>query len=106
MSTSAEAVARTGVKSSSPTARIASIVAGVTASKLDERAISAVKVLISDGIAVAVAGSTEDAPRIVAAHVKDSGCREDASVWSFGFGTSPARAAYANAVSMHVLDFE
>jgi aconitate decarboxylase len=27
-------------------------------------------------------------------------------VWSFGFATTPAQAAFANAVSMHVLDFE
>jgi 2-methylcitrate dehydratase PrpD len=106
MSTSAETVARTKVETQSPTVRIASIVAGVTSSSLDAQAIAAAKVLISDGIAVAVAGSTEDAPRIVAAHVKDSGCRGDASVWSFGFRTSSALAAYANAVSMHVLDFE
>ncbi|MGZ5116576.1 MAG: MmgE/PrpD family protein [Burkholderiales bacterium] len=106
MSTSAETLARTNVETRSPTARIASIVAGVTSSSLDAQAIAAAKVFISDGIAVAVAGSTEDAPRIVAAHVKDAGCREDASVWSFGFRTSPALAAYANAVSMHVLDFE
>lgn len=106
MRTSAEALARTHIGETGPTARIASIVAGVTSSKLDAQAIAAVKLLIADGIAVAVAGSTEDAPRIVAAHVKESGCRADASVWSFGFKTSPSLAAYANAVSMHVLDFE
>jgi aconitate decarboxylase len=93
-------------KPDSPTARIAAIVAGVTSASLDERTIAAAKLLIADGIAVALAGSVEEAPRIVAAHVQDMGCREQASVWSFGFRTTPAQAAYANAVSMHVLDFE
>ena len=53
----------------SPTARIAAIVAGVTAGSLDAQALAAAKLLIADGIAVAVAGSVEEAPRIVAAHV-------------------------------------
>jgi 2-methylcitrate dehydratase PrpD len=89
-----------------PTARIAAIVARCSSASLDAQALAAVKLFIADGIAVAVAGSVEDAPKIVAAHVRDMGCREEASVWSFGYKTSPAQAAYANAVSMHVLDFE
>jgi aconitate decarboxylase len=94
------------LQTESPTAQIAAIVAGVTAASLDEQTIAAAKMFIADGIAVAVAGSVEDAPKIVAANVKDMGCREEASVWSFGYKTAPAPAAYANAVSMHVLDFE
>ena len=94
------------LQSESPTARIAALVAGTKSSSLDEQAVAAAKLLIADGIAVAVAGSVEDAPKIIAAHVKDMGCREEASVWSFGFRTTAAQAAYANAVSMHVLDFE
>ena len=90
----------------SATARIAAIVAGVTSAALDEQALAAAKLLIADGIAVAVAGSVEEAPRIVAAHVQDMACRSQASVWSFGFKTTAAQAAFANAVSMHVLDFE
>jgi aconitate decarboxylase len=90
----------------SPTAQIAEKVSGVTADALDERALAAVKLLIADGIAVAIAGSTEDAPRLVAEHVREMGCRGEASVWSFGFRTAPIQAAYANAVAMHVLDFE
>ncbi len=94
------------VSTESPTAKIAALVAGFTSSSLDDQAIAAVRLLIADGIAVAVAGSVEEAPGIVAAHVQDMGCREESSVWSFGFRTSPSQAAYANAVSMHVLDFE
>ncbi len=94
------------LRAESPTARIAAIVGSITSASLDERTLAAAKVLIADGIAVALAGSVEDAPRIVAAHVQDMGCREQASVWGFGFKTTATQAAYANAVSMHVLDFE
>ncbi len=97
---------KNALQTESPTAKIAAIVAGFTSASLDAQAIAAAKLLIADGIAVAVAGSVEDAPKIIAAHVKDMGCREEASVWSFGYKTSPAQAAFANAVSMHVLDFE
>ena len=90
----------------SPTARIAARVTDVDDSALDAPVIAAVKRLVADGIAVAIAGSAEEAPRIVAEHVREMGCREESSVWSFGFRTAPAQAAYANAVSMHVLDFE
>jgi aconitate decarboxylase len=94
------------MKQETATARIAAIVAGVTSAALDEQALAAARLLIADGIAVALAGSVEEAPRIVAAHVQEMGCRSQASVWSFGFETTAAQAAFANAVSMHVLDFE
>jgi 2-methylcitrate dehydratase PrpD len=90
----------------SRTATIAALVCAVRHDAFDETALSAAKLLIADGIAVAVAGSAEQAPRLVAAHVRDMGCREASSVWSFGFRTAPMQAAYANAVAMHVLDFE
>ena len=95
-----------GGEGRSPTAQIAARVCGVTFETLDDKTVAAVKLLIADGIAVAVAGSTEAAPRLVAEHIRGMGCREEASVWGFGFKTAPVHAAYANAVSMHVLDFE
>ncbi len=89
-----------------PTAEIAALVSRLGYDALDAVAVAAVKRLIADGIAVAVAGSAEEAPKILAENVRAMGCREDASVWSFGFRTAPAQAAYVNAASMHVLDFE
>jgi len=65
-----------------------------------------VKRLIADGVAVAIAGSREEAPAIAAEHVREMGSAPLATVWGFGFRTTPVQAAYANAVSMHVLDFE
>lgn len=88
------------------TAQLAGIIHGTTFASLGEADVFTAKRLIADGIAVAVAGSQEQAPQMFAEHVKEQGGRELCPVWGFGFKTSPVAAAYANAVSMHVLDFE
>jgi aconitate decarboxylase len=88
------------------TAQLAEIVCALDYESLGADAISAVKRLIVDGVAVAIAGTAEDAPKIVAAHTRDSGGVPQSIVWGFGFRASASAAAYANAVSMHVLDFE
>ncbi len=88
------------------TAELAAIVRGTTFDSLQPEDVRTAKRLIADGIAVAVAGSCEAAPRLFAGHVRELGGREQCPVWGFGFRTSPVSAAYANAVSMHVLDFE
>ncbi len=63
--------------------------------------------LVLDGLAVAVAGSKQEAaPGILAAHLREMGGVEAASAIGFGFRTSAVSAAYINGVSMHVLDFE
>lgn len=90
----------------SHTARIARRVCEVTCADLDAATVETVKRLVLDGIAVAVAGSAEAPPQLVAGYVRDQGSRPEASVWTFGYRTSAVSAAYANAVSMHVLDFE
>lgn len=92
--------------SSSPTAEIAARVCATGYEQLDREAIAMVKRLIADGVAVAIAGTIEEAPKLIAAHVRELGCTEQSSVWGFAFRTAPSQAAYANAVSMHVLDFE
>jgi 2-methylcitrate dehydratase PrpD len=73
---------------------------------LDAVAIAMVQRLIADGIAVAVAGTCDPAPALIADYVREQGCREQSTLWGFGLKTSPASAAFANAASMHVLDFE
>ena len=91
---------------SAHTAKLADIVCAKGYDALDSDAIAAVKRLILDGVAVAVAGTAEDAPKIVAAHTREGGGTPQATVWGFGYKTTASAAAYANAVSMHVLDFE
>src|SRR5690349_17488159 len=85
---------------------IAARVAKTTYESLDRATIDAVKRLITDGVAVAIAGTAEAAPRILAEQAKALESRAEATVWGFGFRTSPQSAAFCNAASMHVLDFE
>lgn len=77
-----------------------------TFAALPSPVVDVAKQIILDGIAVAVAGSGEDGPRIVAEHVKSLGGTEVATVLGQGFKTSPVSAAYVNGISMHVLDYE
>jgi len=77
-----------------------------TFDSLSAQVVEVAKQVILDGIAVAVAGSTEAGPRIVAEHVRSLGGKESSSVLGYGFKTSPLFAAYVNGVSMHVLDYE
>ncbi len=89
-----------------PTLKISERVSRITYADLGAPAVAAVKRLIADGIAVAMAGSVEAPPRIVAEYVRDLAAAPRATVWGFNLQTAPVHAAYANAVSMHVLDFE
>lgn len=88
------------------TAQLAGIISNTTFDSLSAADVETAKRLIADGVAVAVAGSREKAPQLFAEHVRAQGGHEQCPVWGFGFRTAPVAAAYANAVAMHVLDFE
>jgi aconitate decarboxylase len=77
-----------------------------TFDSLPPQVVAVAKQIILDGIAVAVAGATEEGPHIVAEHVKSLGGKEISTVLGLGFKTSPVLAAYVNGISMHVLDYE
>src|SRR6185436_10614777 len=94
------------MKAPGQTAQLAARICRIGFEDLDPITVSTVKRLITDGIAVAIAGSVEEPPRIVAEHVREMGASPGSTVWGHGFKTSPLHAAYANAVAMHVLDFE
>lgn len=74
--------------------------------QLDAEVVRRAKQAILDGLAVAVAGSVQEAPTLAAEHVRDLGGLPVAGVWGFGFKTSPVMAAYVNGISTHVLDYE
>lgn len=73
---------------------------------LGAECIDRVKQAIKDGIAVGVAGSDQEAIRIIAAHVKGFGAKHQATLWAQGFKSTPVFAAYVNGAATHVLDFE
>jgi aconitate decarboxylase len=88
------------------TLAIAQRVSRVAYADLSAETIAMVKRLIADGVAVAVAGSAEEPPRILAEHARAQGGAQRATLWGFGFKGTAAQAAFVNAASMHVLDFE
>jgi 2-methylcitrate dehydratase PrpD len=82
------------------------ILAAITAEATLSAALEAARSLLLDGIAVALAGSRETAPAIIAEHIRNFGGTEQATVFNFGFKTTSVLAAYLNGASMHVLDYE
>ena len=64
------------------------------------------KTVVLDGLGVTLAGSVEPPARIVAEYVQEMGGTPQCSVWGHRFKTSPVRAAFANGVAGHVLDYE
>lgn len=92
--------------SDNPTLAIAERVTALTYSDLDRDTVTAVKRLIADGVAVAIAGSAEEPPHILADYVANQSRATRATVWGFGFKSTAAQAAFVNAASMHVLDYE
>jgi 2-methylcitrate dehydratase PrpD len=82
-------------------------IAGIGVRQIGAEAIARARMLVLDGIAVAVAGARiEAAPRIMAAHLRDQQSKPESSALGFGVRLASVPAALLNGVSMHVLDFE
>ena len=90
----------------STTAALCEKIVATTWDSLTPEAIVAAKRLVLDGLAIALAGTEEEAIRILADHYRSFGAREDATAIGFGFRTAPTLAAALNGAAMHVLDFE
>ena len=69
-------------------------------------AIEAARRLVLDGIAIAIAGTEEEAIHILAAHHKEQGSAPQATAIGNGFRLNTVSAAALNGAAMHVLDFE
>jgi aconitate decarboxylase len=92
--------------SDNPTLTIAKRVSAVGFGDLNKDTVTMVKRLIADGVAVAIAGSAEEPPRMLSDYVAHQCGAARATVWGFGFKSTAAMATLVNASSMHVLDFE
>lgn len=73
---------------------------------LDAAAIAAARRLVLDGLAIAIAGTEEEAIEILAAHYREQGGQPAAVAIGQGFRLPPFSAAALNGAAMHVLDFE
>ncbi len=89
------------------TATLCERIASLGYDDMPEAALAAARRLVLDGLAVGVAGvSEEDAIPIMARVVKELGGTPVATAIGCGFRTDPVRAAAINGAAMHVLDFE
>ncbi len=88
------------------TAELCEKIAATTWDTLTPQAVAAARRLVLDGLAIALAGTEEDAIHILADHYRSFGARPDATAIGFGFRTAPTLAAALNGAAMHVLDFE
>jgi len=80
--------------------------AAITGADLPPKPLALSRQLVLDGIAIAVAGTAERAIRLLAAHHREQGGIQAATVLGLGFKLPPVAAAAINGASMHVLDFE
>ncbi|MHB9097938.1 MAG: MmgE/PrpD family protein [Syntrophales bacterium] len=74
--------------------------------QIPEEALVWAKDALLDCTGVALAGSREEAGRIIANHVKKAAGRPEAGVFAAGFRTAASDAALANGTMAHALDFD
>ena len=90
----------------SVTEELAGYISSAKYEAMPAEAVEAAKIVILDGLAVTLAGSREEAARIVADYAQDMGGNPRCSAFGHGFKTSPPMAAFVNGVAGHVLDYE
>ena len=88
------------------TSQLCERIAGTGYDNLGAPAIEAARRLVLDGIAIAIAGTEEEAIHILAAHHKEQGGAAQATAIGNGFRLNTVSAAALNGAAMHVLDFE
>lgn len=74
--------------------------------QLGEAACTAARRLVADGLAIAVAGTTESAIALLSEHEREQGSAPVCTVLGQGFQLGPVAAARVNGAAMHVLDYE
>ncbi len=88
------------------TAQLCERIAATGYGDLGAPAIEAARRLVLDGIAIAIAGTKEEAIQILAAYHKEQGGVPQATAIGNGFRLNTVAAAALNGAAMHVLDFE
>jgi 2-methylcitrate dehydratase PrpD len=88
------------------TSQLCERIAATSYETLGVAAIEAARRLVLDGIAVAIAGTEEEAIQILAAHHREQGGAAQATAIGNGFRLNTVSAAALNGAAMHVLDFE
>jgi aconitate decarboxylase len=90
----------------SVTSQLCEKIAATGYGDLGAPAIAAARRLVLDGLAIAIAGTNEEAIRILAAHYREQGGAAQATAIGQNFRLNTVTAASLNGAAMHVLDFE
>jgi 2-methylcitrate dehydratase PrpD len=61
---------------------------------------------VLDGVGVALAGSTDECSRIVQAHIRQMGAKEESTVLGTSYRAPAPKAALANGVAGHAMDYD
>lgn len=88
------------------TALVCDRLAGIGFDQLGDAARAAARRLVADGLAIAVAGTTESAIGLLSAHEREQGSAPICTALGQGFRLGPVAAARLNGAAMHVLDYE
>jgi aconitate decarboxylase len=90
----------------SVTSQLCEKIAATGHGDLGAPAISAARRLVPDGLAIAIAGTNEEAIRILATHYREQGGAAQATAIGQSLRLNTVAAAALNGAAMHVLDFE
>jgi 2-methylcitrate dehydratase PrpD len=88
------------------TADVARYVARTRYRDVPPQVVALARGFILDGVGVALAGSTDDCSRIVQAQIRQMGGRAEAAVLGTGLCAPAAKAALANGVAGHAMDYD
>ena len=85
---------------------LARFVRQLTYDELPSEVVEYAKILILDGIGVALGGFETTHARIIARFVKKMGGSPESTVWVYGDKVPCPNAAFANGVMIHSIDFD
>ena len=88
------------------TRRLAEFIVDTDTGSISQAAFSAARDAFTDCLGVTLAGSQEEAGRIMASFLRKLGGEPHAAVIGWGFRTSPLEAALANGTAAHALDYD
>src|SRR4029453_1912800 len=88
------------------TQEVASFVAKTRYRDIPRDVIRLARGFILDGLGVALAGSTDECSRIVQAHIREIGGKEESPVLGTPLAVPKPEAALANGVAGHAMDFD
>ena len=88
------------------TQKISEFIAEKKYDQIQEDVLEVGKLHILDALGCMLAGSKEEAARIITRYIRGIGAHGDSTIIPLGYQTSPPYAALANGVIGHVLDYD